>query len=382
MTSILGYTENLLDPNVSEADKVSAIHTVRRNGEHLLQIINDILDISKIEAGKLEIEHVRCHPTVIVADVRSLMRVRADEKKLLFNIEYIGPIPETIVCDPTRLKQILVNLIGNAIKFTETGGVRLVMRFLGTGSNEGSGIAEGMMQFDVLDTGIGMTSEQVERLFQAFVQADASTTRRYGGTGLGLNISKRLAGMLGGDIEVESRPGEGSMFRVTIATGPLNGVKMLEDPTSATIERQEIKAAIEAVELNLDCRILVAEDGLDNQRLISFILRKHGAEVVIVENGKLALDAALAARNDGDPFDVVLMDMQMPVMDGYEATSLLRQKGYDGPIIALTAHAMSGDRLKCIQAGCDDFATKPIDRRKLISTINKNMDRVAAEISS
>ena len=370
MTAILGFTEAMLDPDQSPSDKLNAVHTVRRNGEHLLQIINNILDISKIEAGKLEVERIRCSPINLVAEVKSLMQVRADAKSLPFNIEYIGAIPETIESDPTRLKQILVNLVGNAIKFTETGGVRLVTRFV----DERAGPE---IQFDVLDTGLGMTEEQVSGLFKAFSQADTSTTRKFGGTGLGLNISKRLAEMLGGDVTVESEPG-GSMFRVTVATGPLDGIKMLDDPTTATIVQPEAAAVANPDADKLDCRILLAEDNPTNRALVAGILKKTGAEVTVVENGKLAVDAALSARDEGKPFNVILMDMQMPVMDGYEATGLLRQKNYSGPIIALTAHAMTSDRQKCLDAGCDDFATKPIDRRKLIQTIVTHLEPVSA----
>ncbi len=364
MTAIMGFTENMLDPGLSDSDRLDAIYTVRRNGEHLLQLINDILDISKIEAGKLDVERVRCPIVQLVAEVESLMRVRVHAKKLLFNVEYIGPIPETIESDPLRLKQILVNLIGNAIKFTETGGVRLIIRLVDDASGP-------MIQLDVLDTGIGMTAEQVGKLFQPFTQADASTTRRFGGTGLGLMISKRLAGMLGGEITVSSEPGEGSLFRLTVATGPLEGVKMLKDPATAAMVRPETAVPTRLAGNELSCRVLLAEDGPDNQRLICHVLERAGAKVTVVDNGKLAVGAALAARDEGHPFHVVLMDMQMPVMDGYEATRLLRKKGYAGPVIALTAHAMAGDQQKCIDAGCDDYGAKPIDRRKLIATIRE-----------
>ena len=377
MTAIMGFTENMLDPDQSPSDQLNAIHTVRRNGEHLLQLINDILDISKIEASKLEVEHIECPVAGLVADVRDLMSVRAQQKNLPFNLEYVGAIPETIQTDPTRLRQILVNLIGNAIKFTEDGGVRLVTRFVDAHHSRGVRPSEPMLQFDIIDSGIGMTPEQLDKLFQPFTQADTSTTRKFGGTGLGLMISKRLAGLLGGDITVESTPGEGSLFRVTVATGALDGVKMLDDPAAATITQPEPVEASQPQSDKLACRILLAEDGPDNQRLIAHVLRKAGAEFTIVENGKLAVDAALAAlhrRREGDPerpFDVILMDMQMPVMDGYEASRLLRQKGYTRPIIALTAHAMASDRRKCLDAGCDEYATKPINRRALIETIQK-----------
>jgi len=374
MTAILGYSETLLedgDITVAPRGRVEAIHTIRRNGNHLLQIINDILDISKIEAGKLKVEHIQCSPVRLVADVKSLMQVRADAKNLHLCLEYSGVIPETIESDPTRLKQILVNLTGNAIKFTETGGVRLVTRFVNTDPIGGMGPAKPMLQFDVIDTGIGMTEEQTGRLFQAFAQADTSTTRKFGGTGLGLMISKRLSEMLGGTITVESKPGMGSTFRVTVVTGSMDGVKMLDDHATATCVRPETAAETKQEADKLYCRILLAEDGPDNQRLIAFVLKKAGADVTVVEDGKLAAHVALAALEESVPFDVILMDMQMPVMDGYEATRLLRQKGYTRPIIALTAHAMAGDRQECIDAGCDDYASKPIDRKGLIATIQK-----------
>ncbi|MFQ5463328.1 MAG: ATP-binding protein, partial [Phycisphaerae bacterium] len=374
MTAILGFTETMLDPDLSDSDRLNAVYTVRRNGEHLLQIINDILDISKIEAGKLNVERMSCAPTQVVAEVKSLMQVRADAKNLTFNIEYDGPIPETIESDPTRLKQILVNLIGNAIKFTEAGEVRLIIRLVEAAGGP-------CMQFDVLDTGMGMSPEQVGRLFQAFSQADSSTTRKFGGTGLGLSISKRLAQMLGGDITVESRPGEGSRFRATIKVGSMDGVIMLDNPLMASSAKPGVAASPKADADQLNARILLAEDGPDNQRLIAYLLKKAGASVTVVENGQRAVELALAAqdprRSDDplQPFDVILMDMQMPVKDGYEATGLLRQKGYTRPIIALTAHAMAGDRRKCMAAGCDDYATKPVDRKKLIAVIRKYLPR-------
>ena len=381
MTAIMGFTETLLDSEQSPSDRLNAVHTVRRNGEHLLQLINDILDISKIEAGRLEIENISCSPVQLVADVHDLMSVRAKQKNLPFNVEYVGPVPATIQTDPTRLKQILVNLIGNAIKFTDEGAVRLVIRYLDTRSTGETDSSGPMLQFDIIDTGIGITPEQMDKLFQPFSQADSSTTRRFGGTGLGLMISVRLAEVLGGGITVESQPGKGSSFRFTVATGPLGDVKLLTDPAAATVTQPDAGAKPSADTDSLACRILLAEDGVDNQRLIDHVLSRAGAEVTVVENGKLAVDAALATLDLGGPdhpqppFDVILMDMQMPVMDGYEATGLLRQKGYTGPIIALTAHAMASDRQKCLNAGCDDYATKPINRRTIIQTIQRHLDK-------
>jgi signal transduction histidine kinase/CheY-like chemotaxis protein len=361
MTAILGYTETLFDPEQTEAEQLNAIRTVRRNGVHLLEIINDILDISKIEAGKIELERIRWSPAQVVEDVKSLMQVRADAKKLQFDLDYIGSIPETIEVDPTRLKQVLVNLVGNAIKFTEGGGVRLSVQLVGVA-------AEPRLQFDVVDTGIGMSPEQIAIIFEPFRQADTSTTRKYGGTGLGLMISKRLAQVLGGDITVESELGQGSCFRLTVATGSLDDVAMMTDPASAILSCVD-QVETEAQDKPLDCSILLAEDGLDNQRLISHVLKKAGARVVVVENGRLAVAAALAARANEGPFDLVLMDMQMPVMDGYAATRMLRRSGYDGAVIALTAHAMASDRQRCLDAGCNDYQTKPIDIKQLIAAV-------------
>ncbi len=370
MTAILGFAENMLDVDQTESEKLSCIHTIRRNGESLLGIINDILDLSKIESGKMEAELISCEPCAIIADVSSLVRVQADAKGLPLNIEYDGAIPKTIHTDPVRLRQILINLVGNAIKFTQAGSIRLVTRFVD------DGVAP-CMQFDVIDTGQGIPEEEKKRLFQPFAQVDTSSTRKIGGTGLGLTISRRFAEMLGGDITVvESKLGVGSTFRASVATGRLDGVKMLEDPLSATIVADGDNVVAQAPRSDLHgLRILFAEDGPDNQRLISFVLKKAGADVTIKENGKLALDVALAAMNGKRecdpkrPFDLIIMDMQMPEMDGYEATAQLRRNGYTGPIIALTAHAVEGDREKCISAGCNDYATKPIDRKKLVNLI-------------
>jgi PAS domain S-box-containing protein len=360
MTAILGFSDILME-SVSDRERLDAASTIKRNGEYLIRIINDILDLSKIEAGKMDVEHIRCSLCQILAEVAELMRVRANAKNLPLEIEYEGPIPQNIRSDPTRLRQILINLTSNAIKFTEVGTVRLVTRLLDAES------AEPKIQFDVVDSGVGMTVEQIVRLFRPFHQADTSTTRKFGGTGLGLTISKRLAKKLGGDIAVKSTYGEGSTFTVTVGTGPLDGVVLLDNPPKDISFWDDIDTP--PAKAKLDCRVLLAEDGPDNQRLISFLLKRAGAEVVLAENGQIALDLALAARNEGRPFDVILMDMQMPVMDGYNATGKLRAAGYEGPIIALTAHTMSTDRDKCLAAGCDDYMIKPIDREMIIATV-------------
>ena len=376
MTAILGFADTIREMgNITLAppERLEAIDTIKRNGEHLLTIINDILDLSKIEAGKLEIEQITCNPIQLVADVQSLMLVRAQGKGIQLDVDFQCPLPQTIQSDPTRLRQILLNIVGNAIKFTNLGGV--IIRT----SLDQSDPDNPIIQFDVTDTGIGLTDEQVTKLFGAFTQADTSTTRKFGGTGLGLNISKRLANLLGGDISIDSTPGEGSTFTIRIGTGSLEGVTLLDDPKHALIIEEETDQAAKPKREKIPSNILLAEDGPDNQKLISFVLRKAGATVTVVENGKLALDAALEAESQGTPFDIIFMDMQMPVMGGYEATTELRKAGYTRPIIALTAHAMESDRAKCIDAGCDDYTTKPINKKKLIALIDQYTNQNPSE---
>jgi signal transduction histidine kinase/CheY-like chemotaxis protein len=362
MAAIIGYTDLLLDPTLDASERVNHVQTVRRNAEHLLSLVNDILDISKIEAGKMTVESIATSPSQIIVEVASLMRVRAVEKKLAFDIEYVGAIPETIQSDPTRLRQILLNFVGNAIKFTDKGGVRILVR------SDAPETPDPRLTIEVSDKGIGMTPQALQTLFTAFTQADASTTRRFGGSGLGLVISKRLAELLGGAITVESSPGQGSLFRLAVPTGPLAGVSMVEGRVEGGIA--DMPRAVRPVpSLPSSCRVLVAEDGHDNQVLITTFLVKAGATVKVVANGQLAVDEAHAALAAGEPYDVILMDMQMPVLDGYSATSKLRQTGYRGPIVALTAHAMAGDRQRCESAGCDDYLSKPVDRAQLTATV-------------
>ncbi len=367
MTAIIGFAENLLDAGLPESERIEAARTIRRNGRHLLDILNDILDLSKIEAGRLDLERRRCSPVEIIADVCALMQVRAAEKGLRLEVEYRGLVPETIETDPTRLQQILLNLVGNALKFTEQGEVRIVAALVTPPD-----VPRPTLQMDVIDTGVGLSPEQIARLFRPFAQADSSTSRKFGGTGLGLVICQRLARLLGGDVKViESKPGAGTRFRATIAAGPLEGVPLQDGDHRAAAAGCGAAEDGRPGAGRLPYRILLAEDGPDNQRLISFILHKAGAEVVTVANGQLAVNAALAAREAERPFDVILMDIQMPVMDGYDAVALLRSKNYTGAIIALTAHAMAQDRERCLQAGCDDYASKPIDRNVLIGTIRR-----------
>jgi len=361
MTAILGYADLLVDPMQTPEERSEAVRTIRRNGEHLLAVINDILDVSKIEAGRMTTESIMCSPLELARDVYSMMQARAVEKGIKLQLEPVYPLPATIRTDPLRLRQILVNLVSNATKFTDLGSVTLRVSF-----EQGR---EPKLRFDIIDTGIGMSREQLDNVFAPFWQADSSTVRIFGGTGLGLSISRRLARMLCGDIAVESCLGAGSTFTLRISPGDLTGVEKLEMPSEAvrTSDAPSEAPTSKASALS-GMRVLLAEDGRDNQRLISFHLRKAGAEVVCVGDGALAVASAIDAEANGHAFDVILMDMQMPVMDGYTATGVLRKQGYTRPIIALTAHAMSGDREKCMNAGCDEFLTKPIEASQLIYT--------------
>ena len=371
MTAILGFTDLLLDERNFQEEpekRISSIQTIQRNGSHLLSIIDDILDLSKIESGKIEIEAIPYSPFQIIEEVLSLIRVRSSEKGIALGCEFENAIPSNVLTDPIRVRQILLNLVSNAIKFTELGGVRIVARYV-SGDRP-------RLEFDVVDTGLGMTPEQQSRLFKPFTQADSSTTRQFGGTGLGLTISKRLANLMGGDVFiVESFAGQGTRFRAYLDIGSIESSKLIDPNQVSNYRNEGVNAEANSVQIAspkavlAGCNILLAEDGPDNQSLISFILKKAGAKVTIAENGQLAVDSTLDAVIAGDPFHVVLMDMQMPVLDGYGATALLRSKGYGGHIIALTAHAMDSDRAKCISAGCDDYATKPIDRPSLIQQI-------------
>jgi len=378
MTAILGFAE-MVDSSIeccTECPKHKScdirvankeyLQIIRHSGEHLLGLINDILDLSKIEAGKMEVARIPCSPVQVVEKAVSLMRVKAIEKGLLLDARYEFPLPETILSDPARLQEILVNLAGNAVKFTSTGRVEIVVRCMTDGQTGPAVIA-----FEVKDTGIGMTSEQIGRLFQPFSQADSSTTRHYGGTGLGLTISQRLAEAMGGHIAVESRFGEGSTFTFTLKAELPEPVRMLNDLSEVARSPHQPQSSGSAVRLR--GRVLLAEDGLDSQKLLTVILRQAGAQVDLAPNGRVAVEKALSARSAGEPYDAILMDMQMPEMDGYQATRQLRQSGDEGIIIALTAHAMAEDRRKCLAAGCDDYATKPVDRVGLLNMLGRVM---------
>lgn len=375
MTAILGYAEVLLHEAsyakkpLEPSDLLAHLQTIQRNGAHLLQIINDILDLSKIEAGKLAVERIPCSPRQAVAEVASLLRVRAEAKGLQLQQQFAGAIPDTISSDPTRLRQILLNLVGNALKFTEQGCVRLVTRFPATPDDK-------RLELEVIDTGIGMTQDQIDRSFVPFNQADYSTTRRFGGTGLGLAISKRLVEMLDGEISIESRLGEGCTVRVRLPVECPSGEP--PSPRAASLCEPPLPVKREAAR-RLNCRILLAEDAPDNQRLLAHVLGREGAEVSVVADGQAALELALKEQRQGTPFDVILMDVQMPVLGGCAATRRLREQGYVRPIIALTAHEAPHERQSCLDAGFDDCAAKPVDRAALLAAIDRQLQNLRSD---
>jgi CheY-like chemotaxis protein len=380
LTSMIGFAELMLDDCVSkgfsERDATN-LEAILRNGRHLLDIVNDILDLAKIEAGHLEVELISCSVSKVVAEALQSTRIQAEAKGLALHVEWATAVPESIRSDPTCLRRILINVMGNAVKFTSQGSVRLTIRLLDPNG------PQPRLQFEIIDTGVGIPKEKQDSLFQPFVQADVSYRRRFGGTGLGLTISKQLLDKLGGTIGFESQPGLGTTFRIVIPTGPLKGAPIIENP-SVQGGQDDGKGMKRILETNrLRCRILVAEDSADSQRLIAFILRKAGADVVVVGDGQTAVETALQSQAGPAPFDLVLMDMQMPVLDGYAATRRLRDAGFMRPIIALTAHTMSGEREKCLGAGCSDFCGKPIDRQRLLDVVGdhlsqRNRVRVAA----
>jgi len=282
-----------------------------------------------------------------------MLRPRAEKKGISFEVSFGAPLPTTIESDPTRFRQLLTNLVGNAIKFTDSGGIHIFVRLLDGGEKP-------MLTVDVIDTGVGIPKGKLGDVFDPFVQADTSTNRKFGGTGLGLAISKRIAEALGGGLTVCSDDGDGSTFTFVVETGSLDGVKMLEGSIVEALSRRELVLDTDP-RPTLHGRVLVVDDGETNRKLITLVLRRAGIDVTTAENGQIAIELATA-----DPFDVILMDMQMPVMDGYTATRTLRERGAKLPIIALTANAMRGEEDKCTAAGCSGYLSKPVDANRLL----------------
>lgn len=365
LTSIIGFAELLQDPRAGVADKDDAARTIVRNGRHLLEVINDILDMSKIESNQLTVEKIEVGLPRLLSDLQALAAGRAQEKSLQFTITHRLPLPPVLRTDPVRLKQILLNFCSNAIKFSHDGQVRLTVSF-DTGTQS--------IRFDVTDSGIGMTEAELKTLFKPFAQADISTTRKFGGTGLGLYISRQLADMLGGAIHVQSEPGQGSCFSLTLPLGiGAQDRRMLDDERDFDDVGRPV-FQITAVDIpQLSGRVLVAEDGLDNQRLLASYLRQAGVDFDIVRNGREAVAKAL-----GHEYALVLMDIQMPVMDGVSATKKLRESNYRGPIVALTANVMHEDVKLYKSSGCTSVLAKPIDRTSFYAVLKTHVPELGA----
>lgn len=346
---ILGMTEILKDPSVSEPEKLKYVDIIEKTGKNLTRIINDILDITKVESGHLEVEPTQFPLISFVKEFENMMSIKAMENNNELRIVAKTTMPTEIAADRNRLQQILINLSSNALKFTHNGAVTITY-----------GLRGPEYFFEVKDSGIGIPHEAQKHLFQHFSQIDSSSTRRYEGTGLGLVLSKKLAVSMGGDVVLkESSPGEGSTFLLTLPVNP--GTQVVTTKPAAPIHLQ--------IDKNLQGRsVLIVDDSNDNQMLIRHYLQKRGLICHFAENGKIAIEKAMQT-----PFDVILMDMQMPIMDGYTATKELREKSYIKPIIALTAHAMKEDRDRCLKVGCNDYLTKPIEALQLYKVLEEHI---------
>lgn len=355
--AMMGFADLLRDPGISDAEKANYIDILHKNGEQLGHVINDILDLSKVETGHINFEYLRVRPLQVAHEVVSLMSVLAKEKGLVLSFEDDGTTPEEVVTDPTRMRQVLINLVNNALKFTKVGSIRIKL------SGHRGPADEHCCAFEVHDTGIGIPEEAREKLFQMFSQADNSMTRKFGGTGLGLALSRSLARAMGGDVKlVESARDRGSVFRFSIESRD----PLLTDQSSEAIAAKRTADEPLPADYLDGVRVLLVEDSPDNQKLIWRYLTKLGGRVEIADNGLEGINKAFASEHD-----IILMDLQMPVMDGYTATGKLRARGYRKPIIALTAHAMADVRKKCQDVGCNDHLPKPINPHELVSAVHR-----------
>lgn len=357
LTAIIGYGESLLDDSLSASEKRDSAEVVVRSGRHLLSLINDILDHSKIDANKLDTEVIQVNLLELLEDVKTYFHSRAREKGIEFRVQHVFPLPKTIQSDPTRLKQILINLCGNALKFTERGSITVNVR---------CDREQERLVFKVMDTGIGLKPDQMHMLFDPFAQASPTIARQYGGTGLGLSISKRLVEMLGGEISAHSTFGEGTEFEFSVATGLLQSVAFVRDSSELASQRPVLRNA--AVP-RLKGRVLYAEDNEINRRLVAQLVGKTGASLSLVTNGAEALEIATREQ-----FDLILMDIQMPVMDGRDATSAIRRAGITTPIIALTANVMADDIAEYAEAGCNETHAKPVEKRSFYSMLSRYLE--------
>ncbi len=358
MNAILGFTELLKRGFGRDSEETHKhLEIIHSSGKHLLELINDILDLSKVESGHLEIERIQFNPYHVILEVVKVLSARASEKGIGLELKVENDVPETISGDPGRIRQIVTNLVGNAVKFTEQGGV--------TVTAYATRLDEGMLQFhiDIADSGVGMSPDATTRIFEDFVQADESITRKFGGTGLGLSISRKFARALGGDIVAESEPGVGSTFKVTLDAGKTTEVEWVTpEQAIATIEAPTKQDQVRWV--FPQAQILVVDDGPENREFIKAVLEDYDLTIHEAGNGRIAVE--MAATTD---YDLILMDVQMPEMDGFTATRTLRDHGLQIPIVALTANAMKGFERELFDAGYSEYLTKPIDLDRFLSKL-------------
>ncbi len=344
LAAVLGFTDLLKDPALSQAERLNYIDIIERTGNNLKDIINDILDISKVEAGHFEMDLIPFSLQTLIQEVHSVLKLKCHEKNIDLLFEPDGEIPRYVKTDPKRLRQILVNLIGNSIKFTDKGFVKMIYK-----------VEASSLCFRVYDTGLGISGKQKSRLFENFSQGDSSVSRRFAGTGLGLALSRKLARMLGGDIKlISSEINEGSVFEIKLNFEPASEVTVWPKKYSFEEDVPDFEGK----------KILVVDDSADNRLLLECALKKIGCQVFTAADGAEAL-----TKTETQYFDLILMDMQMPVMDGYVAAQHLRSRECKTPVIALTANALKEDRLKCIEAGCDDYLSKPLQKEELYEII-------------
>ena len=359
MNAIIGFGEVLSEESMTDEQK-GYVKLILDSGRHLLGLINDILDFSKIETGRIKAESVECNIPELLANVESLMLPAAKQKNLELMIISTSDIPQMIVTDPLRLHQCLINLVSNAIKFTEKGSIKLTVQPVTKEQKQ-------FIEFKVIDTGIGISSDKLEAIFDAFTQGDGSTTRKYGGTGLGLTITRQVANLMGGDVNVISEVGKGSTFTLTVPVNTVPDEKQESGHLSQTqVQKNNLHHEDEEFNGQFSGRVLVVEDSLTNQILIKLLLEKLGFVVTIAQDGFQAIDAV-----NGQVFDLIFMDMQMPNMNGYDATKKIRNLGVKTAVIAMTGSIMHEDGKKCIEVGCDNYVSKPIDRRHLVKIISK-----------
>lgn len=368
MTAVLGWTQVLQQRFEDQAEVADKLGVIEQNGQHLLSVLDGILDLSRIEAGKTAVAATAIDPAAIVRETRDALLPRTTGSSVELRVEVANGVPSRIISDETRVRQVLINLCNNALKFTERGFVCIRVR------RDDRGGAPTII-FEVEDTGSGIPAEDLDRVCQAFEQVDSSVSRRHGGVGLGLAISRSIADLLGGSLALTSEVGRGTIVRLRLPIVEAEATDQV--PKSPRRDEREGPADSRSLE---GCRILLAEDGRDNQLLITHLLRRAGCTVEIAENGREALQIVAASRAEHAPFDAILMDVQMPVLDGHSATRSLRSDGIDTPVIALTAHAMHGDRERALDAGCDGYMTKPVRAADLVKVLSHHIHSSDANV--